>query len=107
MQSTPLIKYGNLWVLETISIQETRSNSMLWNRVSGQGDAYNRWGSRGEMYFQDAHSAIALAVRTGMEYEVIYANSRYHSMKSYSDNFVAKKDNVEDVDEEEISFSRI
>jgi hypothetical protein len=52
-------------------------------------------------------SAVEFCLKAGWDYEVIYQGNRYHSLKSYAENFTFKKEEVSDVEEDEIDFSRI
>jgi hypothetical protein len=105
MQSTPQFNYGDLWHVEVESEFQTRTHSMLSNRTGN--DPYERWGNRGEMLFSNVESAVEFCLKAGWDYEVIYQGNRYHSLKSYAENFMFKKEEVSDAEEDEIDFSRI
>ena len=105
MQSTPLINLGDRWHVQVETEFDNRTHSMLVNRTGN--DPYNRWGNNGEMSFPTAESAILFCKRSGWNYEVIYQGNRYHELKSYAENFQYKKEEVSDVEEEDIDFSRL
>lgn len=105
MQCTPSLNLGDSWILDLISIMDTRHNSMFWNKFSCDG--YSRWGSRGEMSFNTAEDAIKFAKSMGWEYEVNFSGKRYHQLKSYAENFAFKKEQLSDSEEGDIDFQRI
>ena len=105
MQSTPQLTLRDGWVIDFLSIMDTRSHSMHWNKVGK--DIWSRNCYRGGMSFQTADDAIGYCISTGLEYEIIYDHPRYHSLKSYAENFAFKKEEVSDLEEEEIDFKRI
>ena len=105
MQSTPLFHQGNNWIVEIVSMIDCRQTSMLWNRYGN--DTFSRWGLKGEMAFTSAEQAVNFCKKNAWEYEVIYSGRRYHQIKSYSENFTFKKEEVSDSEEKDIEFNRI
>lgn len=105
MQSTPQSRITDGWVVDYVSIYDTRSHSMLWNKVGRE--CYAKTATKGNLCFQTAEEAILFCIKGGLEYEIIYDHPRYHTLKSYAENFAFKKEQVSDVEEEEIDFKRI
>lgn len=104
MQSTPYVDVGDSWKMDLNPIFDQRHHTMFWNKV---GDPYVVNGFRGEWRFQKAEDAIFVAKQYGWNYEVLYEGLRYHTLKSYADNFLFKKEEVSDVEEDDIDFKRI
>jgi len=105
MQSTPYTRSSN-YVMQIENTGFSRSHGMNWSRASN--DPWHRYGDRNEIYFNNIETAFLTARSLGFEVDVIYSHERYHEQKSYADNFVYAKENVEDIDSmDEISIENL
>lgn len=99
MQSTPMFTAEH-WQIQMETIGMFRSNMMLWTRCTN--DPYHRWTTdRPDWIGHNAKDMVVEAQRQGFEVDLIYPHERYHTVKSYADNFTYKKINASDVEDED------
>jgi hypothetical protein len=99
MQSTPMTRRG-FWQIIVENTGFYRSNAMHWSRNTD--NAFRNWGNRYEMAFNDINTAISIAEGKGWGIDVVYPHERYHSQKAYADNFTYVKEEISDLEEDEV-----
>ena len=85
--------YGKGWVVSSTSWGNYDSPLMFWNTATHDSTAHF---SNAKFYTPTLASAVEYCEAMGLGYEIEYPKTRWHTRKSYSDNFQWKGKAEED-----------